>query len=230
MPFLTPNTVPTNDFVCRVIRIPNDPAFVWAVSGALIELTKRWNWEVFGEMTPDEMAQASVPMVEDFLESDACMIGMMQPFIGNTPPANALICNGSVHQRADYPRFYDLAAADMPILIINETSFFVPDMRNYSLIGAGSTFPHGSFGGSWERTLTVDQMPEHTHTSDPHTHGESTAVPAIINGGVEAPASAATPGAGTTGATAVTIQPAGGGEPFSLVPRHVALNYIVWVR
>lgn len=39
-----------------------------------------------------------------------------------------------------------------------------PDLRNRFIVGAGSTYNIGNTGGSDTVTLTVDEMPKHTHT------------------------------------------------------------------
>lgn len=38
------------------------------------------------------------------------------------------------------------------------------------LLGAGSTFLAGSIGGEASHTLTISEMPSHTHTQNEHTH------------------------------------------------------------
>lgn len=38
-----------------------------------------------------------------------------------------------------------------------------PDLRNRFIVGAGSSYSVGATGGSIEVTLTIDQMPSHTH-------------------------------------------------------------------
>lgn len=41
-----------------------------------------------------------------------------------------------------------------------------PDLRNRFIVGAGSEYKVGNTGGSKEVTLTVEQMPAHSHTYD----------------------------------------------------------------
>lgn len=57
MPWLTGDEIPVDSF-CRVIRVPNDPTFIHAVSGALLDLTYAQNWEQHGLLTPQEQADA----------------------------------------------------------------------------------------------------------------------------------------------------------------------------
>lgn len=70
LPYLTPQTNPT-DFVCRVLRIPNDPLFIANVTGALEELTFAYNWELFGALTPIEAKDAMLTMFNAYCFGDS---------------------------------------------------------------------------------------------------------------------------------------------------------------
>lgn len=56
--WLTPNSGAT-ETLCRPVTIPIDDQlfFLAAVNGALLELTREWNWEQYGDMTPAEAAE-----------------------------------------------------------------------------------------------------------------------------------------------------------------------------
>lgn len=69
MPYLTPDTIPTNT-KCRYIVIPDDLRIVGAVSGALLELTYERNWEAYGAVTPAAAAAAMIDIVVPFMDSD----------------------------------------------------------------------------------------------------------------------------------------------------------------
>lgn len=71
MPWLTGDEVPTT-FKCREVRIPDNPAFVSALNGAVLELTYPHNWEQFGTLTPQEMAAAFLD-VYFALQDDQCV-------------------------------------------------------------------------------------------------------------------------------------------------------------
>lgn len=227
MPYLTGDTPEPNKWYCRVTRIPHSLGFLQAVGGALAELTHPWNWEKFGTMTPDESAEAATNLYLEWANSDVCMIGTITAYVTITPPGNCLPCNGSTYLRTDYPVLYERLAA---AYIVDADHFRTPDLRDKFVIGASVDHPLASTGGALEHTLTEAQMPAHTHTSPPHAHSEVAAVPTIINGGIEAPASAATPTGATTGLTSVTIDSTGGGEPFPIVPPYEALLYCIVAR
>lgn len=130
-------------------------------------------------------------------------------------PENWLLCDGATPAMADYPALMDV----YPSVLKNYPSsgvFTLPDMRGRMPIGVSGSFPFLSIGGSATVELTVGQLP-------PHTHSEITAVAAVINGGLEAPAAAAVPGAGFTGSE-------GSGQAHSNMPPYGALYWYLVAR
>lgn len=152
------------------------------------------------------------------------MVGLIMPICSQSIPTGMLLCDGSTYLRVDYPNLYD--ALDL-FYIIDDYSFRVPDMSDRFVLGAGNVIGRNDTGGSFGHTQTIGEMPTHTHTSPPHAHSEVASVPTIINGGLEAPASAATPTAATTGFTAATIDAAGGGQEMDVTNPYIALRYVV---
>lgn len=72
MPWLTGNAPIGDKFLCRRVLIPIDDrlAFVTAVSGALLDLTQAFNWQLFGELTPEEAAEYMRVMYDDFVAQE----------------------------------------------------------------------------------------------------------------------------------------------------------------
>lgn len=222
MPYLTPDSLPA-DSLCRMVRIPNDERFIYAVSGALSELIQPQVWEAFGAVTPDDAAAAALAVVLDYFESD-CMIGAICALATENTPANMLLCDGVTYLRVDYPKLYDQIDSN---LVIDADTFMVPDLRLRYVGGAGAGFPPLSIGGVANVTLTEAQLPAHVHTTLPHTHPEGVAVAALINGGLEAPAAAAVPAPGVTGGSVVAVEPTGGGQSHTNLPPYIALKWAI---
>lgn len=65
--YLTPDA-PSGDPVGRVLYIPD--TLLPSVNGALQELAEEYNWEAFGDMTPEDAAYACQLMLEDYYESE----------------------------------------------------------------------------------------------------------------------------------------------------------------
>ena len=152
------------------------------------------------------------------------LVGLIMPVATAVAPAGTLVCDGATYLRADYPNLYDVLDS---AFIIDADSFRVPDMRDAFVMGASATNVPGATGGSGSTTLTVGQLPPHSHTTQPHSHSEITAGPTLITIGPGAPAPAAIPGAGITGPATVIVDPTGSGDPVNITPPFVALMYVL---
>lgn len=93
--WLTPNSGAT-EYICRPVYIPVDDtlAFIAAVNGALNELTNAYNWEAFGDMTPDEAAAEMLLLYTQYV-TDPCGINgpcLIPPniYIGITFPTRVI--------------------------------------------------------------------------------------------------------------------------------------------
>jgi len=72
--WLTPNSGAT-ETICRPLLVPLDDQlfFLAAVSGALLDLTRAYNWEQFGDMTPAEAAEVMQTLYDDYVaNTDDC--------------------------------------------------------------------------------------------------------------------------------------------------------------
>lgn len=212
--FQTPDAPATNETRFMLLRIPAAPGFSSAVVGALAELTKELNWQKVGGLKPYEAASIYARMVQDMKYWTPLEIGDFVDSIVTKDPAYFLLCDGSTYQAADWPELFALLPGGWK----TATDFTLPDMAGVCRVGVGTLvttdFNFLEAGGEMTHTLTVDEMPT-------HTHGEGIAVPSIINGGLEAPASAATASTGTTG-------PAGSGQPHNIMSPYLPVKvYIV---
>lgn len=226
MPWLTGDAPDPALGWCRLTRIPGSLGFLQAVGGAIGELTNPKNWEQFGTMTPEESAEMATEMFYEWTRSDYCMIGAVMAYVTTTPPPSCLPCNGSVYLREDYPRLYEKLAA---AYIVDADHFRTPDLRDRFVLGASVDHPMASTGGASEHTLSTEEMPAHSHGTDPHAHstqphshstlphnhtdaghvhGEIPALPSIAGIGIDAPVPSAIPGASVTAPASANILPA----------------------
>lgn len=79
--YLTPNAPPEGRF-CRQLQIPDDPAWVGAVDGALSQLAEAGSWREYGDQTPEETADQMLAMLEEAWALEGCggATGVPTPF------------------------------------------------------------------------------------------------------------------------------------------------------
>lgn len=143
-------------------------------------------------------------------------IGTVIPLATTTVPEYALICDGSSHQRVDYPNLYDILAARF---IVDSDTFTVPQLTDRFVRGnTGVTASIGATGGSNQIVLSESNLPSHNHTYQirpqvPYgvTPGPS---PVLVSGTV----------------SIVTTGRAGDGVPVVNRPANILLRYIIVAR
>jgi len=209
-------------------------------------LSNRQNWT--NPSNPyDVITQSQWDTIEQYVaqlnyEVDRnIMIGQLTAYITEFPPVNVLACDGSVLARVDYPELYEVLD---PAFIVDADSFRVPDLRDRTIVGAGTTYSPANTGGSPTVTLDTTQIPSHDHTASAptvidtgHSHVESSTIPTAITIGAGVPAPSALPSVGSTAPAltgisvlAPTIGNTGGGLAHENMPPFMALNYGVIAR
>ena len=216
MPWLTGDEIPVESF-CRIIRVPNDPVFIQAVSGALLDLTYPENWEKLGELTPNEQAAAFDETYINFTKSKCFMmpVGATMIWHTNAPPTRWLLCTGGAAYVADYPELFALwgykygASGDQ---------FGLPDMSDFIPMGTGGLVSLDDTTGEAEHTLTIPEMPAHTHPP---------LAPSTTFLGNKPSATNTMPASNQIG-TAATTGSTGGGLSHNNIPPVFGVNFIVY--
>jgi microcystin-dependent protein len=115
-------------------------------------------------------------------------VGEIKPWVGTTAPSGWLLCQGQAVSRGtvegtDYYDLWQVLSNGTGLSPFGNgngtTTFNVPNLQNRMLVGAASTSEVGLTGGAENVTLTVANLPTHTHTatvstSGGHTHGGTT--------------------------------------------------------
>ncbi len=214
--YITPETLGDGKVIVRTLFLPYDVDILGAVNGALLDLTYAASWESDGGQTPEDTAALFETIFWRYKEGAGGVIGSVFLWAGDTVPVNALECDGGTYGRATYPTLYDALGSTYHV---DADNFRVPDLRSRVPVGAGqgsglSNRALGAIGGLEGVSLSGSEMPSHSHT-------EITAVAAVINGGLEAPAAAAVPGFGNTGL-------AGLGQSHENMPPFHVLRFCIW--
>lgn len=161
-------------------------------------------------------------------------IAQIMLFAGNFAPRNWSFCDGSTISIASNTALFSLLGTTYGGN--GQTTFMLPDLRGRVAIGAGSgpgrsTYALGQAAGSETITLTVNQMPAHTHLVNVPTSdqaGSSDEPAGNVLGAVSSPIYAPVPnppGAGHYGG--VTASSAGSSQPIDIRQPYLALNYVI---
>jgi microcystin-dependent protein len=167
--------------------------------------------------------------------------GTIVAYAGKTAPPGWLLCDGAaVSRTADSALFTALGTDYGPGDGIN--TFNVPDLRGRTALGGGTgsgltARSNGQRAGAESATLTVAQLPAHSHTiTDPgHAHGAAGANvfitaggPAGTNPGVGLGSSFNYTAATTSSTTGITgTNNTGGGSPVSIMPPFQVVTFII---
>lgn len=202
--WLTPSSLGAVRY--RVVCVPD--GLLEPLSGAMHELTHAHNWELFGALTPDDMAAAALDMWLSYMRGDGYMIGAIMWYAGALPD-NVLACDGGQYARADYPLLYDALDAQYHI---DEDLFATPIINAAYVRAIGDDHQLGETWGSDEITIPgVENLPAHSHAY----------LPPSINPDIEGP------GIPDIGATVIgppaQTSVVGSGAPWVHWPPSVAL-------
>jgi microcystin-dependent protein len=154
-------------------------------------------------------------------------------FGGNFAPRSTAFCDGQILSIAANTALFSLLGTTYGG--DGRTTFALPDLRGRVPMGAGNgpgLTPRelGERGGTESITLTTNQLPSHTHVA---TLNVSTAAATATSpsGNVLAAAErevyAPSASMVAASASAVTVQPAGGGQPFSIVQPYLVISFCI---
>lgn len=217
--WLTPQNPAPTALRCRRIYCPNDPEWLAAINGALIDLTKAFNWsDDSGGQSPTSVAAAFADIFDRY-SGDDCMIGVIFIHAASQAPSNSLPCDGQTYNRSDYPDLFDHLDAAYHV---GSTQFKTPDLRGRTVLGDGqgsglANRPFATAGGTETHTLSTSEMPSHQHA-----YTAPAALPFAYTPG-PAPAGA------VAGTPANTVSTGGGGSHNNMQP-YLPLHYAIWAK
>lgn len=145
-------------------------------------------------------------------------VGVIKMFSGSVPPLGWLLCDGAAISRTKYSKLFSVigityGSGD------GETTFNLPNLKGKTVVGLDSSDTDfntlGKTGGEKNHTLTVSEMPIHTHRQG-FRYGVASGTAATMK-------SSEVNGGGGFGNTEST----GGGQAHNNLQPYIVLNYII---
>jgi len=231
--WLTPN-ISAIALQCRAIVFPYGEDWLALVAGALLELTRSYNFEAYGTATPEDTADAFGVMFDAFsFNTASCrMIGEIIPYAGATSPdvARLLFCTGSSLLRSDYPDLF--AVVGTAYGSVDGAHFNLPDLRGRAPVASGTglgltSHALGDSFGEENHTLVTAEMPSHSHTDTGHSHTTGNSI--LLGTSVPPPLDALGPNPlpAFTGSASANLTNTGGDGAHNNIPPELAINFLI---
>lgn len=154
-------------------------------------------------------------------------VGEIRMFAGNFAPAGWMFCEGQLLPISEYETLFNLIGTTYGG--DGQSTFALPDLRGRLPIHQGGGFTLAESGGVEEVTLTVQQIPAHSH---PYLATTNLAAASSPQGNVVAALNVAAndiyiPAAGTTPLSPNAISATGGSQPHSNFQPYLCINFII---
>ncbi len=151
-------------------------------------------------------------------------VGEIRMFAGNFAPAGWMFCEGQLLPISENETLFQLIGTTYGG--DGQSTFAVPDLRGRLPMHQGNGFILAETGGAEEVTLTVQQIPSHTHpllaSTDP---GNARGATGNVLG--RAPADAYASEYTPDTLSAQSISPAGGSQPHTNFQPYLCVSFII---
>lgn len=152
-------------------------------------------------------------------------VGEIRMFAGNFAPAGWMFCGGQLLPISENETLFQLIGTTYGG--DGQSTFALPDLRGRLNIHQGNGFVLAQTGGAEQITLTVNQIPAHSHVltgssanaSDPNPGNNVPATSTLVQHyAVESIAGSFSP---------VSIGPTGGSQPHTNMQPYLCVNFII---
>ena len=153
-------------------------------------------------------------------------VGEIRMFAGNFAPAGWMFCDGALLPISENEVLFQFIGTTYGG--DGESTFQLPNLQGRLPIHQGNGFLVGETGGAEEITLTVQQIPAHTHPAACVSGGPAVSDPA---NGLWAPSDitqySTQANNAQMGTPALTSGPTGGSQPHTNFMPYMCINYII---
>ncbi|MFB4330057.1 phage tail protein [Paenibacillus sp. CR_12] len=154
-------------------------------------------------------------------------LGEIRMFAGNFAPQGWALCNGQLLSISENEALFALLGTTYGG--DGQTTFALPDLQGRIPIHKNVAHPVGEKGGTESVTLTLNQMPQHTHI--PHANGQTNAVGGTPQNSIWGQTSrrSFSDGSGKTpvGMNTQLLSSVGGGQPHDNMMPTTTISFII---
>ncbi len=151
-------------------------------------------------------------------------VGEIRMFAGNFAPAGWMFCEGQLLPISENETLFQLIGTTYGG--DGQSTFALPDLRGRVPIHQGNGFILAETGGAEEITLTVNQIPAHSHPMLASNNVPSLNTPQNNVLG-QAAAKFYRAGAPTVQINAASVSPAGGSQPHTNFQPYLCIDFII---
>nr|WP_294809871.1 tail fiber protein [uncultured Sphingomonas sp.] len=152
-------------------------------------------------------------------------VGEIRMFAGNFPPAGWMFCEGALLPISENETLFQLIGTTYGG--DGQSTFALPDLRGRVPLHQGNGFILAETGGAEEITLTVNQIPSHTHTLMASLNVTSSATPTNTVIGKSGSIDAFINAQPTDPLNALSVTSIGNNQPHTNMQPYLCIDFII---